>query len=66
MVCVSNFDHNEAKIPVCLFVCLNRNDRHRLMSLNAWPIGSDTIRRCDLVGGSVSLLGVDFEVSCSS
>jgi hypothetical protein len=30
---------------------------HRLMCLNAWPIGSGTIRRYGLVGGSVSLWG---------
>ena len=28
---------------------------HRLMCLNPWPTGSDTIRRCGLVGDSVSL-----------
>ena len=28
---------------------------HRLMCLNAWPIGSGTIRRCGLVGVGVSL-----------
>ena len=34
---------------------LNKYGRHRLMRLNAWPIGSDTIRMYDPVGGSVSL-----------
>jgi hypothetical protein len=34
---------------------LNRNGPRRLICLNAWGIGSGTIRRCDLVGGSVSL-----------
>ena len=34
---------------------LNRYSPQRLMCLNAWPIGSDTIRRYGLVGGSVSL-----------
>ena len=30
---------------------------HRLiMCLNAWPIGSGTIRRCDLVGAGMALL----------
>jgi hypothetical protein len=29
----------------------------------AWPMGSDTIRRCGLVGGSVSLWGWALEVS---
>ena len=28
----------------------------RLMCLNAWPIGSGTIRRCGLMGISVVLL----------
>jgi hypothetical protein len=42
---------------------LNRYSPHRHMFLNAWPTGSGSIRRCGLVGGSVSLLGVDFEVS---
>ena len=37
---------------------LNRYGSHRLLCLNAWPIGSGTIRRCGLVRGSVSLLGV--------
>lgn len=27
----------------------NRNGAHGLMCLKAWPIGSDTIRRCDLL-----------------
>ena len=31
--------------------------------LNIWPTGIGTIRRCGLVGGSVSLWGVGFEVS---
>ena len=29
----------------------------------AWPIGSGTVRRCDLVGGSVSLWDWALEVS---
>ena len=34
---------------------------HRLiMCLNAWLIGSSTIRRCDLVGVDVALLEVVF------
>jgi hypothetical protein len=36
---------------------LNRNGSHSLMCLNAWPIRSGTVRRCGLVGGSVSLWG---------
>ena len=32
-----------------------RGGPNRLWCLSAWPIGSDTIRRCGLVGGSVSL-----------
>jgi hypothetical protein len=42
---------------------LNKNVPHRLMCLNAWPIGSGTIRRCGLVGGSVSLYGVGLKAS---
>ena len=42
---------------------LNRYDPHRLMCLNAWPVGSDTIRRCGLVGGSVSLWRQSFKTS---
>jgi hypothetical protein len=34
---------------------LNRFGYHRFMCLNAWPMRSGTIRRCGLVGGSVSL-----------
>ena len=41
---------------------LNRYDPHRLMCLNAWPVESDTIRRCGLVGGSVSLWRQSFDV----
>jgi hypothetical protein len=29
---------------------------HRLMGLNAWPMGNVTIRRCGLIGGGVTLL----------
>ena len=36
---------------------LNRFGLHRLMCLNAWPKGNGTIRRCGLVGESVSLWG---------
>ena len=36
---------------------LNTYGPHRLTCLNARPIGSGTIRRCGLVGGSVSLWG---------
>jgi hypothetical protein len=34
---------------------LNRNGPHRLMCLNAWPIGSGIIRMCGLVGVGVAL-----------
>ena len=34
---------------------LNRFGLHRLMCLNAWPTGSDTIMRCGLVGIGVAL-----------
>ena len=42
---------------------VNRCGAHRLMCLNAWPIGSGTVRRCGLAGGSVPLWGAGFEVS---
>ena len=35
---------------------LNRFGSHRLMCLNAWPTGSDTIRKRGLVGVGVVLL----------
>ena len=35
---------------------LNRNVPHRLMCLNAWPIGSDTIRKYGLVGLDMAFL----------
>ena len=35
---------------------LNRNGHHRLMVLNAWPIGSGIIKRCGLVEAGVTLL----------
>jgi hypothetical protein len=40
-----------------LHICgdLNRYGHHRLMCVNAWPLGSDTIRRCGL-GVGVALL----------
>jgi hypothetical protein len=34
---------------------LNRYGPHRLLYLDAWPIGSGTIRRCGLVGVGVTL-----------
>ena len=47
-----------------LYGGLNRYGPHRLMCLNAWPIGSGTNRRCGLVGESVLLcVGAGFEVS---
>jgi hypothetical protein len=57
--------------PKGLSLCgdLNRFGPHRLMCLNAWPIGSGIIRRGDLVGIGMALLEeafhcwVDFEVS---
>jgi hypothetical protein len=39
---------------ICAYV--NSYDLHRLMCLNAWPMGSGTIRRCGLIGGGVALL----------
>jgi hypothetical protein len=30
---------------------------HRLMCLDAWPMGSGSIKRCGLVGVGVALLG---------
>jgi len=42
----------------CVYVCpgsLNRFGLHKLVCLNALLIESDTLRRCGLVGGSVSL-----------
>jgi hypothetical protein len=35
---------------------LTRYGPHRLLCLNAWPMGSNTIRRYDLIGGGVALL----------
>lgn len=35
---------------------LNRYGPERLICLNAWPIGSGAIRRCDLVGAGVAFL----------
>ena len=49
---------------------LNRFALHRLMCLNAWPTGSDTIRRCwsgpGLAGGGVSLWDWALRLLCSS
>ena len=42
-------------ILLCVHGGLNRYGPHRLMCLNAWPIGRGTIRRCGFVEGSVSL-----------
>jgi hypothetical protein len=46
---------------------LNRNGTHRLACLNALLIGSSNIRRCGVVGGSLSLVGGGggFEASCA-
>lgn len=47
--------------------CLNENDHHRLIDLSAWSPGValfGRLRRCGLVGGSLSL-GAGFEVSKS-
>ena len=41
-------------VPRCC--SLDRYGPHRLMYLNAWPIGSTTIRKCGLVGVGVVLL----------
>jgi len=35
---------------------LNGCGPHRLKRLNAWPIGSGTVRRCGLTGAGVTLL----------
>jgi len=43
--------------PCACYGGLNRSGPQRLMCLNAWPIGSGTIRRCGLVRGNVSLCG---------
>jgi hypothetical protein len=46
-------------VCVCRHGGLNRYSPYKLMCfmcLNAWPMGSGTIRRCGLFGGSVSLL----------
>ena len=42
----------------CLGYCggLNRYGPHRLICLNAWPIGSGAVRRCDLVGKAMALM----------
>jgi hypothetical protein len=37
-------------------VVFNRNEPHRLMCLNSWPMGSGTIRRRGLIGGGVASL----------
>jgi hypothetical protein len=47
---------------------LSRYSPHRLLCLNAWPIGSGTIKKCCLVEVGVTFLGemchwVGFEVS---
>ena len=39
---------------ICAYV--NSYDLHRLMCLNAWPMGSGTIRRCGLIGGGMTFL----------
>lgn len=47
--------------------CLNENGHHRLIDLSAWSPGValfERLRRCGLVGGSLSL-GAGFEVSKS-
>lgn len=53
----------------CVYGGLNRYGPYKLICLNAWPLGSGTVRRCGLSGVSVALLenhvtlGVGFEVS---
>lgn len=37
-------------------VVLNRYGAHTQMYISAWPIGSDSIRSCGLLGGGVALL----------
>ena len=46
------------QIGTLLALCggLNRNDPIELMCMNAWPMRSDTVRRCGLVGVGVVLL----------
>ena len=52
-----DFLFNFNNIFFALFYCggLNKFGPHGHMCLNAWPIGSGNITRCDFVGGSVSL-----------
>jgi hypothetical protein len=52
---ISRPDTYQLNYPFKPYGGLNRNGPHRLMCLNTWPMGSDTIRRCGLVGESVSL-----------
>ena len=44
-------------VSVAVSGALSKYGLHRLMCVNAWPMGSGTIRRCDLVGGTVLLWG---------
>ena len=57
-------EHKEHKDDCKDFYCggLNKFGPHRLMCLNAWPTGSGTIRRRDLVGVDVALV----EYMCDS
>lgn len=55
MIYRGNMESNEdIKLSGCCD--LNRYDPHRHMCLNAWPMGTGTIRCCSLVGVDVFLL----------
>ena len=47
---------NSPKRTVLFCGPLNKNDPHRLLYLNAWLLGSGSIRKCVLVGVGVALL----------
>jgi hypothetical protein len=36
--------------------CLNRKSPHRILCLNAWPIGNSTIRKSGILEGGMALL----------
>ena len=46
----------ESRKEIIVCAGLNRYGSHRLLCLNAWPVGRDTTRRCGLVGVGVPLL----------
>ena len=43
-------------VSVAVSGALSKYGLHRLMCVNAWPMGSGTIRRCGFVGVCVALL----------